>query len=260
MTASSDPTLRPYEEAVVDPAREHPDNACTKCRRMPPEITLSDCDHCSTAKYCSSECRFNDSVAHDALYCSSELVTIDLRRFGDPNTRLLETQIKNPFACLKNGTWLYNREIKDTYSLLISSFRLREFDNLMFGYTVYRNSVYSGTESLPALNNFLETAKNKNLLPLSWTREDSLTCMMHATTPGFYYVETSSSAEQLLELYGDPLIILQLRLFNEAVYGRGAAGTNGQQLLSKMIELEHTAHHVYHSSLHRDLLLLTELL
>ncbi|KAH6608487.1 hypothetical protein Trco_001833 [Trichoderma cornu-damae] len=224
-------------------------SACARCRHDPaistPALTLLSCGNCESAEYCGTRCQLLDWGVHKNVYCVNPDI-IPASTLANPHrVPFLKTRITNPFSRLCKGIWLHDRHKHDVYVLLIDSFRLRETDDVLYGGMKNNESIYNGrVSSCPPFRRFLDQAEAKGLMPPWWSdqkRAECLTVGLNQSSENYHDLYTATHDVELLVVYEDAIILMQLRLFAEAVLGRGAAGTDGKLMREKMALAEANA-------------------
>ncbi|UKZ79818.1 hypothetical protein TrVFT333_007580 [Trichoderma virens FT-333] len=200
------------------PEKIAPHAACARCQHNPavnePALTLRSCLNCESVEYCSIECQLTDWMAHRNLFCVNP-TDIPLATLAKPHrVPFLKTYITNPFARLAKGIWLHDRHKQDVYVLLIDSFRLREADDFTYGGMTNNDSVYSGR---------------------------CLTKGIDKRPDNYHDLHAMTRDIEIVVVYEDAIMTMQLRMFAELVLGKGAAGSDGRLMLQKMVVAEEAA-------------------
>ncbi|KAK4209280.1 cytochrome P450 [Rhypophila decipiens] len=201
-------------------------SSCTACGKSPPEVSLKKCAKCNVTPYCSRDCQKDDWKAHKKL-CGK----------GPPP---LDTHVSNPFTRLGDGTWLHDRPEKDVFTLLIDAYRLRVDDEYKFDGIASPDSLYSGGDPVIGFQRFLDSVEHKTgLLPSWWTAETREECL-NIGKSGDAYANVHQKVDKagINQHYGDDKFAMQLRMFAEAVYGRGPGGTNGTAMREMLAAAE----------------------
>ncbi|KAK4232691.1 tudor domain-protein 1 [Achaetomium macrosporum] len=221
--------------------------SCTFCHKSPPEVTLKNCAKCSATPYCSRDCQKADWKAHKKVCGKGGGNSTGTPGASRADTMLsppkgLDQPIAKPFTRLDNNTWLHDRPEKDVYRLLIDAYRLRVEDNYNFDGDVDDDSLYGGTPNgLRGFKRFLELAGSSGLLPPWWNADKQRECEafgMNGSSGQFQDLRCAVEKSDIIEHYGDSLFPMQLRMFAEAVYGRGPGGQNGTTMRKMMASME----------------------
>ncbi|PNP51375.1 hypothetical protein THARTR1_08025 [Trichoderma harzianum] len=231
------------------PEKITPHAACARCQHDPaitePALTLRSCLNCEAVEYCSVECQLTDWMAHRNLFCINPSV-IPLDTLANPHrVPFLKTHITNPFARLAKGIWLHDRHKQDVYALLIDAFRLREADDFTYSGMTNNDSVYSGrVSSCPAFRRFLYQAEAKGLMPPWWSDQKRVECLtkgIDKRQDNYHDLHAMTRDIEIVVVYEDAIMTMQLRMFAESVLGKGAAGSDGRLMLQKMVVAEESA-------------------
>ncbi|KAL7935445.1 hypothetical protein V8C35DRAFT_279174 [Trichoderma chlorosporum] len=226
-----------------------PHAACARCQHDPaisePALTLRTCLNCESVEYCSVQCQLTDWKAHRNLFCVNP-TSIPVDTLAKPHrVPFLKTHISNPFARLAKGIWLHDRHKQDVYALLIDSFRLREADDFAYGGITNNDSVYSGrVSSCPAFRRFLYQAEAKGLMPPWWSDQKRVECLtkgIDKRPDNYHDLHAMTRDIEIVVVYEDAIMTMQLRMFAESVLGDGAAGSDGRLMLQKMVVAEEAA-------------------
>jgi hypothetical protein len=124
---------------------------CKSCKKAESESTpLRNCSRCKSAVYCSRDCQKADWKAHKKVCASNAQANTSSggQSATDTNdtqsTKALEVDFLKPFHRLHATTWLHGRTDKDTYKLLIDTYRLRHDDDYTFTGDIQADSIYGG--------------------------------------------------------------------------------------------------------------------
>ncbi|UNI15148.1 hypothetical protein JDV02_001711 [Purpureocillium takamizusanense] len=225
---------------------------CTGCKKSPPEVTLKHCAKCSTSLYCSRDCQKADWKAHKKVcgkqagggggggpsHTSAERASAG--RLSPPKG--LDSGVADPFTRLDKGTWLHDRSEGDVFRLLIDAYRLRIEDTHNFDGEVEEGSIYDGgSNGLRGFQRFLgRVAARPGLLPAWWDDGKRADCEALGATAGGQWHDLACAVEKadIVEHYGDARFPMQLRMFAEAVYGRGPGGVDGTGMRRMMMASE----------------------
>lgn len=95
-------------------------------------------------------------------------------------THSLDVKIGNSFARFATETWFHGRSRRDTFKLLIDTFRMRVEDQYVFTGDVSMDTVYGGApDNIRAFGKFLTRVQRKSgLLPEWWTAETLMECII----------------------------------------------------------------------------------
>ncbi|KAK4135876.1 hypothetical protein BT67DRAFT_440752 [Trichocladium antarcticum] len=210
---------------------------CTTCRKTPPEVNLKHCAKCSVTRYCSRDCQKANWKAHKKI-CGKGSSSGP----GAPMpSKGLDQPIAKPFTALENGTWLHGRPEKDVYRLLVDAYRMRAEDDYTWEGKANPDGLYGGAENgLNGLRRFLGLAVARpGLLPPWFDAEKQRECEdfgMDSTQ--FQDLCSRVQKNDIIDHYGDTRFPMQLRMFAEAVYGRGPGGQNGATMRRAMASME----------------------
>ncbi|OPB47063.1 hypothetical protein A0O28_0071870 [Trichoderma guizhouense] len=231
------------------PEKITPHAACARCRHDPavnePALTLRSCLNCEAVEYCSVKCQLTDWMVHRNLFCVNPSAIPPDTLAKPHRVPFLKTHITNPFARLAKGIWLHDRHKQDVYALLIDSFRLREADDFNYGGMTNNDSVYSGrVSSCPAFRRFLYQAEAKGLMPPWWSDQKRVECLtkgIDKRQDNYHDLHAMTRDIEIVVVYEDAIMTMQLRMFAESVLGKGAAGSDGRLMLQKMVVAEEAA-------------------
>ncbi|KAK3343547.1 hypothetical protein B0T25DRAFT_554606 [Lasiosphaeria hispida] len=223
--------------------------ACKACKKSPPAVTLKHCAKCSVTQYCSRDCQKADWKSHKKVCGKQGRPDRDLPfpSSADGSASLsppigLDGPVATPFTRLENGTWLHGRPEKDVHRLLIDSYRLRVEDMHNLEGQAEEDSIYGGAkDGVAGFSRFLDKTEQRNgLLPTWWGPEKKAACVELGRGGSGEWSSLSRAVEKsdITEHYGDTRFVMQLRMFAEAVYGRGPGGSNGAQVRRMMASME----------------------
>ena len=223
---------------------------CTVCKKSAPEVSLKNCAKCSAVPYCSRDCQKADWKSHKNT-CRKEgsgpsaSANASSPLGGTQNSRSggLDAPTTKPFTRLENGTWLHGRPEKDVYRLLIDAYRLRMEDSFVHDQQTDADTIYGGApHGLGGFQRFLDmAAKKANLLPPWWDADKRKACEEMGMDHGQdnpYSLAHVLNKQDVIARYGDSQFPIQLRLFAEAIYGRGPGGVDGSGMRKMMARME----------------------
>lgn len=236
---------------------------CVNCKKSPPEVTLKKCAKCSETQYCSRDCQKTDWKSHKKI-CGKQNITSGQSggpgsaRFDHSDSAFsastslsppqgLDAPIAKPFTHLDNGTWLHGRPEADVYRLLIDAYRMRIEDDYTMDGDVALDSIYGGAEDCTVgFRRFLTRIEKKKraLLPDWWSDAKKAECIAFGRRGGTEnWSDLACPVEKadITEHYRDARFAMQLRMFAEAVYGRGPGGSDGTMMRKSMAALENGA-------------------
>lgn len=213
---------------------------CTICHKAPPEVTLKRCAKCSTTPYCSRDCQKVDWKAHKKICGKDSNTTPDSSGSQLSPPKGLDQPIAKPFTRLDNGTYLHNRPEKDVYRILIDAYRMRVEDNFVMEGDTPDDSIYGeAPNGLKGLGRFIQLAGSRpGLLPSWWNADKQRDCESFGMSPVFQNLCGAVEKSDIIEHYGDPRFPMQLRMFAEAVYGRGPGGQDGTMMRKMQAAME----------------------
>lgn len=109
-----------------------------------------------------------------------------------------------PFTALGNGSWLRDRPEKDTFKLLVDTYRMRKADQFKFDETVVGVNVHTGSSRFAIKNDFFDfisTVKANDerraqeqkpeLLPHWWNADKTVQCVELAESDEFSNIYVS---------------------------------------------------------------------
>lgn len=224
-----------------------PDDACATCQKT---TDLQRCTKCKSIKYCSKDCQKKGWKGHKKicpLLAQMKANTQDAHpdpsgsaglgssaATGTAKLKNLETHIEKPFAKLDNGTWLHGRSEKDTFQLLIDSFRLREDDEYTFKGDASMDSVYDGSaDSTVPFKSFLnEVEEKEGYLPDWWNEAKRKECVKFGMRKNQWAsLRQAVTKSGIIEYYGSPTMPMQLRMFAEEVLGSSISNIGGAKAM-----------------------------
>ncbi|EAW06577.1 putative MYND domain protein [Aspergillus clavatus NRRL 1] len=158
------------------------------------------------------------------------------------STKALEADFPKPFHRLDAKTWLHDRTEKDTYKLLIDTYRLRLDDDYTFTGDVDADSIYGGATDggRAGFRRFLKRVeRNPDLLPRWWTPAKAEECMRYGTDSASWSdLGCAVEKHDVSEHYGNQLMPMQLRMFGEQVLGTGPGGQKGAAMMKMQMAVE----------------------
>ncbi|KAL2150910.1 hypothetical protein VTH82DRAFT_6008 [Thermothelomyces myriococcoides] len=216
---------------------------CNTCKKAPPEVTLKRCTQCFATFYCSRDCQKADWKVHKKV-CGkggSSGSRLDFPRADKilSPAKGVDQPIDIPFTCLEKGTWLHNRPEKDVYRLLIDAYRLRADD--IHNIEGRKVDLYAGKpDGLHGFRLFIQLAGERpGLLPPWWNDEKQRECEAFGMDEtNFQNLRRKVDKGGIIKHYGDQLFPMQLRMFAEAVYGRGVGGQDGAPVRQMFVDME----------------------
>ncbi len=114
------------------------------------------------------------------------------------------------------------------YRLLVDAYRLRVADDC-----------HGDPDRSRWFRHFLDLVASRKLLPPWWTREKTEACKALSMDPSqWQHLPRAIKKSDIAEHYGDPKFPMQLRMFAEAVTGRGVGGADGTQMKVLMVVME----------------------
>ena len=193
---------------------------------------LQQCSTCRTALYCSRECQREDFKAHKKfcplLAQHKKFVDTEAaaQEDGDqaPRSRNLDVHVEQPFQAIANGTWLHGRSEKDTFKLLIDSFRLRMEDQYRGARMLARGTIYDmrSDDSSAGFSMWLPEVESRvGVLPDWWSKEKANECVRYGmeADDNDTCLSTIPSQISLLNYWEDESVLAQLRMFAERIEG-----------------------------------------
>lgn len=214
---------------------------CTHCEKAP--ANLKTCAKCKVAQYCDRDCQKADWKAHKKI-CNifASANTGNTNTQPGPKLKNIEKQIANPFTRLDQGKYLHDRPETDVFKVLIDSFRIREADDFNFEKLTAPQSVYSNaSSSIVPFRAYLTLASTRALLPPWWSPEKQKQCEAFGESGAWNDLRRRVDKQDIMAHYGDQKMPMQLRMFAEAVYGRGSMGQDGTFMRRQMAAMENGA-------------------
>lgn len=153
----------------------------------------------------------------------------------------LDADVSKPFMALYKRTWLHNRSEKDTYRVLIDSYRLKMADDATFD-GGYEKDAYT----LSGLRRYLDAAKARgDLLPAWWSDGKQAECETLASGgEAWYNLRKKPRKAQFNDHYGDGKFAMQLRMIREQITGRGPGGQPAASIIRFLKVMEIMRIHV----------------
>lgn len=221
-------------------------HTCGNCGKT--RERLRRCAKCTSEHYCSRDCQKAQWETHKRVCAFKIAINASDGANGEPSSssaalpppafssssstavpplKNLAVSIAQPFTQLQERAWLHNRPEEDVYKLLIDAFRLR-LDDYKFSRLNAGGSVFAGEPtSEPAFRAFLDRVEScEGLLPPWWSPEKRGACVRLGTEEpeGWYSLCFAPEKGDFNERYGDPMMVMQMRIFVEQVYGIGPGG------------------------------------
>lgn len=223
------------------------DSSCHTCNKGAPEVTLKRCAKCSMTPYCSRDCQKADWKSHKKV-CGKPSGSEEPPSGGSSSAsstlsppKGVDRGVSKPFTRLDNGTWLHDRSETDVYRLLIDAYRLRVEDTYTIEGEIEYDSVYGGAaDGRRGLGRFLDlAATRRGLLPSWWNPEKRAACQrLGMDASQWCDLRCAVEKSDIVDHYGDPRFPMQLRMFAEAVIGRGPGGMAGTAMRQFLMATE----------------------
>ncbi|KAF4308870.1 Zinc finger MYND-type protein [Botryosphaeria dothidea] len=199
-------------------------HTCGNCGKT--RERLRRCAKCTSEHYCSRDYQKAQWETHKKATEPTEI-----RHLRLPLSLLLlknlAVSVAQPFTQLQERAWLHNRPEEDVYKLLIDAFRLH-LDDYKFSRLNAGGSVFAGEPtSEPAFRVFLDRVEScEGFLPPWWSPEKRGACVRLGTEEpeGWSSLCFAPEKGDFNERYGDPMMVMQMRIFVEQVYGIGPGG------------------------------------
>ncbi|KAK5988809.1 hypothetical protein PT974_10303 [Cladobotryum mycophilum] len=196
--------------------------ACNKCKKSPPEVTIKRCAKCSTTPYCSRDCQKADWKVHKKICGQTPGHSVGSSSSSTGHNNLsprkgLDQPIAKPFTRLDSNTWLHDRSEKDVYRLLIDAHRMRVADMYNFEGEKDELGVYgNGSDVLAGFRRFLEaTASRPGLLPPWWNASKQKECEdLGMDASQWCDLGRTVEKHDITEHYGDSDFPMQLRIWD----------------------------------------------
>lgn len=217
---------------------------CASCSNAPTGLMRR--SKCQSVYYCNRNCQKAHWKTHNKVCASpgaSTTLFTSTSSTPNPTAKSLDTVIPNPFTLLSTRTWLHDRSKRDTYKLLIDTYRLRMKDDYTFDGDVEEDCILSGmvSSSIRGFTRFLRVIHRRapDLLPPWWNAAKEQACKQAGGRSGAWEsLRRAAEKADIIEHYGDARMPMQLRMFAEAIYGRGPGGQNGETMLDQMVAAE----------------------
>ncbi|KAJ5988442.1 MYND domain protein [Penicillium waksmanii] len=176
----------------------------------------------------------------------------DTAKALDKGGPALTVKITDPFQKLKEKKWLHDRPKEDIYKLLIDAFRLRMDDDFKFLELRHANTIYDdiSCDGTPSLELFIRMAV---LYPVPewWNESELASCLEYAKLLTWSNIMVKITADDVKAYYGDPSMVLQLRIFAEQVVEKGGIGIDFLSMLDVGVMLERS--HEFLNYVHRPM-------
>ncbi|KAJ5246177.1 MYND domain protein [Penicillium chermesinum] len=260
--------MAPPEANAASP--DTPDRLCNTCKKPEdPAAPLKRCGKCKSAWYCTRECQTKNWKTHKKLCAqtaqaaanqstatpgaepraratwqklSSASGAGDAEDHVEPGQSVaLDTVISKPFHKLHDKTWLHGRTERDVYKLLIDTYRLRLDDDYTFSGILQTGSIYSGATDggVGGFSRFLARVEQKpGLLPEWWSKAKAAECLALGKSSKDWGLQFAVEKHDIVDLYKNPTMPMQLRMFGEQVYGTGPGGQNGGPMMQMQMAVE----------------------
>ncbi|PSN67070.1 hypothetical protein BS50DRAFT_634500 [Corynespora cassiicola Philippines] len=133
-----------------------------------------------------------------------------------------------------------DRSEKDVFKVLIDALRLHEHDVVNFDHAVDEGSVYAGEDSsIKVSRNFLHLATSKPGILRSWRdAEKQKECEAFSESNDEWSLAKKVTKEGIKRKYGVDNMLMQLRMFAEAIYGRTPGGFDSTDTRGMLVKLE----------------------
>lgn len=230
---------------------------CATCHKpSTPESPLKRCSRCKTATYCSVDCQKVDWKSHKQHCAGPTQGTTGAHpnesprasNAGNPglNTRStsghLEVHVEKPFHKIHERKWLHDRPEKDVYKLLIDTYRLRMWDDYIYGDVDAERIFNDVPDGRPGFCRFLRKVESKpGLLPDWWSPAKAQECVAFGSGYRGFNLDRVVEKQDIIELYGDPRMPMKQRMFGEQIWGSGPGGVKGASMLEMQMALEDPA-------------------
>lgn len=235
--------------------------ACGSCGKTP--ASLQRCSRCRSERYCNRDCQKAHWKTHKKVCASNANANASANNASaaadgsasnadqasnttNPTKRTsknLDVNIPDPFTQLSTGTWLHGRSQRDVYKLLIDAYRMRAEDDYNLEGDVDMDSIMSGevSTSIRPFKRFIKKIekRHRRLLPDWWCDGRRMDCEKAGMSRNNWeYLGCAIEKSDIMEHYGDHLMPMQLRMFAEAVIGRGPGGMSGATMMQMMMSAE----------------------
>jgi splicing suppressor protein 51 len=213
---------------------------CAKCTKPgSSESPLQRCSRCKSTRYCSLECQKAHWKTHKKACLPASDVEAHITGSENPKTAkpssdsdwedIPETDrrpSRNPRSSSTTSPLLTQHwtGLSEELSFfhIIDAYRLRVEDEYVFSGST--RGIYNQDPALPDFRRFLNKAeKRQGLLPGWWSNDKRRECEKLAKKRGAgAEIDGAVEASDVVERYGDPTILMFLRLFAERVELRSA--------------------------------------
>lgn len=209
---------------------------CQSCKKAESKsVPLRNCFRCKSAIYCSRDCQKADRKTHKKVCASNAQANTgsNNQSASDTNatqsTKALEVDdFLKPFYRLHAKTWLHDHTEKETYKLLIDTYRLRLDDDYTFSGDIHEDNIYGGAtdDGRAGFRRFLKSVERKpHLLPRWWTPAKAEDCIRYGTnSANWSYLGYAVEKHDVVEHYANNLMRIQLRIFGDQVLGTRPSG------------------------------------
>ena len=228
---------------------------CDKCGCLETVMTtMKQCSRCRSVLYCSRDCQKADWKAHKKICLKTvqaiSSATAPIVNKSIPATNTNETpwpwtrpipqltrsptirppiiaadlvvNLTTPFTRLYVKRWLHGRTEKDVFKLLFDTIRVRSWDDQSLAAQSLMD-IMQGSKahaSRMLVLRFIREAVRQRCLPSWWSSEKEKECLRFGLSDeNWKDSERPVQVHQVVARYGSPLILLQMRIFAEQVYG-----------------------------------------
>ncbi|KAK8180734.1 hypothetical protein BC567DRAFT_150537, partial [Phyllosticta citribraziliensis] len=228
---------------------------CGNCSKT--STSLKRCSKCQTERYCNRDCqkahwkthkKVCASLANAAAGAGSSTSSSSTSASSNPAEpasfpdNVLDVPVPNPFTRLDNGTWLHGRSERDTYRLLIDTYRIRTMDEYKLLGKVSSDSVLSKqvSSSIDGFKKFMDKVEreHRHLLPKWWSDEKRRECEKRGLDDNAWEsLRRAPEKADFVSHYGQPRMPMQLRMFAEFMCGQWS-GQDGKGMRELMMKIE----------------------